>query len=176
MKGFSMKVHMEIEEEYEYSMDELVSRVVHEKITSQVNKKVQEEINNKMNDMIEIVVNDRINETIANFLDKPITLYDKWGDKKSDYKSVNDLLKERFDKWLDEKVDKNGNKASYGETKRIDFLLTKRLNEASKNFTEEISASIDRKLKDAIRADLKENVSDKILKTLNVDDLIKNLG
>ena len=58
----------------------------------------------------------------------------------------------------------------------MDYLITKRLNDVSKKFTEEIVKSIDEKLKNAIREDLKENVSDKILQSLNVDELIKNLG
>jgi hypothetical protein len=172
-----MKVKCDVE--INWIEDNTIDEVVQHKLTQEIIKKISPQIKNQLF----MDTADRIDKTITSiledFLTREVVVTDKWGDVKERHESVNELLKEKFDKFLSEPVDKNGKPSkgcSINDHNRIEYLLTKKMeslidtkvNKFSDNLVYKVNKQIEAKLNESV----KRKISETLLKKVNFGDCI----
>lgn len=178
-----MKLNLEIQIDWldeDHTLDDVVKQEIIESIIGKLDKKVYENIETKVNQVIDNTVVQRINELtekmFQDFTSRQITLSDKYGDTLKVYSSLTDLIKERFDNFMTEKVDDNGKttKSSYGRTsRRIDFIINKRLKDFADNFTKDAVSQVQKEIKLHVEQGLKEHMGNKMMEVLDIPKLLK---
>jgi hypothetical protein len=155
--------------------DESIDDVIKDRIASSIIKTVSEkairDIETKVDNMINATVLEKINakmeELLQDFLTRPRTITDKYGDKIKSDVSVMDLLKERCDQFIEGDVDSNGNaveKGHYGKKmSRIDYLVEKNITfsmeRSIKTAAEQIRIAMQKYVDETLTKQIGENVA-----------------
>ena len=157
--------------EEERDLDEAIQS----RIISEVVKKVSEKINETAIEKISLKVNEILDEKIKtmfdDFMDKSFDVCDQWGDVKHKNVNVKNLLKEKLDKLLTEKVDLNGNPTQYNGTLRYLQIL----DQQSKKQIDEFITNISKNVIQGVKADINEEAQKKITKAILGDYDLKKL-
>jgi len=157
--------------EEERDLDEAIQS----RIISEVVKKVSEKINETAIEKISLKVNEILDEKIKtmfdDFMDKTFDVCDQWGDVKQKGVNVKNLLKEKLDKLLTEKVDQNGNPTQYNGTSRYLQIL----DQQSKKQIDEFITNISKNVIQGVKADINEEAQKKITKAILGDYDLKKL-
>jgi len=157
--------------EEERDLDEAIQS----RIISEVVKKVSEKINETAIEKISLKVNEILDEKIKtmfdDFMDKSFDVCDQWGDVKHKNVNVKNLLKEKLDKLLTEKVDLNGNPTQYNGTLRYLQIL----DQQSKKQIDEFITNISKTVIAGVKADINEEAQKKITKAILGDYDLKKL-
>jgi hypothetical protein len=172
-----MKFNVEIEIQWvdgKQNIDEEIKNEIASSISTKLINKNEKDIQDKVSELsknIEKSISLKINEIIENWLNgSEIILTDNYGNKKKTYSNVMELVKERFDNALTEKVDKNGKSSSYDcNQTRLDYMLSKlsegQLQRAVENSIEEIN----KKLKIYVETQMKDKVGEQIFKMAGLE-------
>jgi len=116
-----------------------------------------------------------MNETYAGFLDKGVNVTDKFGDVKQENVQVLTLIKDSFDKYLNEQVDKNGRACSYGAFGgRLAWMIDSRVRLEADKMMKDTMTRIDDKIKQHINASIKERLSASLLQKIDVDGIVES--
>lgn len=117
-------------------------------------------------------INDTITNMLDNFLEQPVIITDKYGDVKERHESVREMMKQEFDNFLTQKVDKNGQpttSCSHGDSyTRLSWLTDKRINEQASSFMKKVADEVDATLKKTLDAEAKTRVSKIIMDKLDI--------
>lgn len=159
------------------TLDEAVMNKLKMHCVSMLEKNVMKELNEVIKKSFTSKIENKIGEILNDFLfNKPILITDSWGDKKSEYENGMELLKTRFDNFINQPVNKDGKpvtkQCTYGKHEsRIEYLIKQNLlpnfdkikNEVKKEITDNIQSKI---------KDIKENLAkETVEKLLNIIDL-----
>lgn len=149
-------------------IDEIVKTEIIDSIVNKFNKSISEEIIKKAEEeiskKIDSVINEKVNEITEQLLNRRFDLTDDWGDIKRKNVTVIELLKEKLDNFLSEKVDENGQTNSYRANitrlsyiinKNIDYTMKQKVDEAAK----EIKKGLEKYIEDTLKAQIGENVA-----------------
>ena len=174
-----MKVSCEFELDW-VDEDETIDSEIEKRLVCAVidkmPKSIMEGIEKKASDLMADKVDSTIDTILDRFMNREVMVTDKWGDIQEKYESVNELLKSKFDAFVSQKVDKNGNPVkgcSYGiEYTRIERLIDARINEAASKFTKEILIGVEDQLKKHLNEQIKKGTEEVFKKAMNLDEIL----
>ncbi len=183
-----MKFKCEIEIDWindESTLDEAVKLGIIKEVLSKISDDAKNNIKVMVDDKLIEKIESTINDTLSNFLNRPITITDNYGDVKESYSDVTDMLKTKFDDFLLEKVDKQGKVAgrsricSHGDKPRIERLLEnaaketyEKIKRTTDKFSDTILRDVDNKIKEQLNVSLKEKISETLVKKINLDSVL----
>lgn len=154
------------------TIDEAVRNAVIERLVDKVSNEFYPEIEKQASARLAASINELLAKLTDRFMNKEIIVTDNWGDVQEKHANVNDLLKTKFDAFLTQKVDKNGNSGScsYGGAKytRIDFFIDQRIKEHADRITKQIASEMDAKLASK-KAEFMAEAGVQIAKKLGLD-------
>lgn len=178
-----MKLNLEIELDWideESNLDETVRQQVIDAIVGKIQKSVEAKVESKINDTIDKTIVDKINtmtENIFNdFMNKEICLTDNYGSKVKCYNNVYEIIKERFDNFMEQTVDEKGNTytGSYGtKYKRLTFIIDKQLQDFAKDFTTNAVKQVSAEIKLHVQEGLTTKLGSELMKVLKVNEMLE---
>ena len=160
--------------------DESLDEALQQRVIDQVVKAIAAKFSNDMFKEVEEKASHELAEKVdalqtkllERFTNKEIRVTDRWGDVKAEYENVDELLKSKFDKFLTERVDRNGYTSTSCYTDkpytRLDFVLDKRVKDASEKLTKQIADEVDQKLKKKT-AEIHQKTVEQITKKLGLE-------
>jgi hypothetical protein len=178
MKGLKITVDLEemFDEEY---FNGRIEDIVADKLMSKLQKKITDTTVNQVLINMADKIDSWINDTLSNFIDRPIKLTDKYGSVIEEYDNVSELLKGRFDEFMSENVDEKGRSSkscsTYGKTNtRLQWLLGQIIEEkgdiAYKKARSEMDDLVEIKFKEH-KEMLLNDTAKKILKKLDIETI-----
>jgi len=178
-----MKLNLEIEIDWideERGIDEIVKNEIISGITSRIESKISEQVTKKVNDMIDNriveIIDQKTSDVFTDFINRPVTLTDSYGTKMKVYDKIEDVIKERFDNFLTQKVDKSGNVSSSSyDTKwsRIEFVINKQLTDMADTFTKDAVKKVSEEIKTHIKDGLTTKLGAELMSVLKVNEMLK---
>lgn len=175
-----MKTNIEIDLNWineEGSIDEGVKQYIVEAISEGLSKKCLDDIAESARRQ----VNEQLGQKVANlfdsFMEEGIVVVDKWGDpvRGRERIKIRDLMKEKLDKALAEKVNKNNGEASssYGGIPRIDYFLNKRIDDLLDAKYGRIIKDVEKMMETKLGNTLSQTLATKLLKALDIESIVK---
>jgi len=173
-----MKIECEIEWiDDKENIDGTIKNAITEKLIERVSKRMSGEMFKEIEKEASIKLAEKVDEVcvelLERFMDKEIIVTDKWGDVQDKHENVSELLKAKFDRFLTETVDKNGNQSnncSYGNKiyTRLHYVLDKRIKEHGDIITKDIVKEVDTKVK-AHKIEIHQNAVAKIAQKIGLN-------
>lgn len=177
-----MKLNIEIDLDWideEKGLDEVVKEQIINGVVSQVQKKITDKIEEKVNNIIDVeivqTINKKTDELFTDFINRPVTLSDNYGSKIKVYDSMEMLIKERFDNFLTQTVDKNGNasNSSYDtKFKRLEFIIDKQLSDFANEFTTNAVKKVSEEIKQHVKDGLTTKLGAELMNVLKVNEML----
>ncbi|GIP38605.1 hypothetical protein J31TS4_18850 [Paenibacillus sp. J31TS4] len=161
-------------------LDEEVKAQVIQGVVEKLSAGCLRDLTDKSMKQVQEKLDDLVVNLFDGFMNKGITLTDRWGDVKRKNVKVEDLMKEKLEQALTEKVDSSGNSSSYGDHTRLNYMVNNRVKKAVETMTKEVIGQVDKKIASTINEEVKQRLSESLLSKINVDqvigDVIKNLS
>jgi hypothetical protein len=157
-------------------IDDLFKQRVMEAIVNRVAPTAEKKIQALVGDRVNALIDEKINSVLADFLNRAVVLTDRYGDPKEQFESVMEMIKNRFDEYIDAEVDKEGKPVEkgcgYNNKKRINYLIEtevqKRVDPVVKDIHRTVEVVIQSKFTAAIKNSIAQEIVSKMdLSTLN---------
>lgn len=147
-----------------------VINTVKKDVAAQIETRAAEEINQRVDVLIDSLWTD--------FMEKRVTITDKYGDPVESHDTIKDMLKARLDRFLNERVDSSGKVVKttpcpYNAKPKLDWLIDSRIEAYTKDFVQKTQADFDVRLKGALNEKLKASLSASMLKNIDLGKLIQ---
>jgi hypothetical protein len=178
-----MKLNLEVELDWideEMNIDDTVKQNVINAVVSKIQTKIDSQVEKNINNIIDKTIVKRIDkmtEKLFNdFLSKEITITDNYGDTIKSYKSVNDVIKERFDNFMMQTVDENGESydGGYGRKyQRLTFIIDKQLQDFANKFTTDAVKTVSEEIKLHVKEGLTTKLGAELMKVLKVNEMLQ---
>lgn len=178
-----MKLSLDIELDWvdeESNLDETVKQNVIDAVVNKIQKNVETKVEGKINEIIDKTIISKINtltENIFNdFMNKQITLSDNYGSAIKVYNNVYEIIKERFDNFMEQTVDEKGQTytGSYGtKYKRITFIIDNQLQAFAAKFTTDAVKQVSEEIKQHVKDGLTNKLGAELMKVLKVNDMLQ---
>jgi uncharacterized protein (DUF2267 family) len=149
------------------SIESGIEAKVTERITNDLTAQLSEKINSKLSE-IEQQINEKAESILDDFLNRKVNITDRWGDVVKANISVVDLMKEKFDKFMDETVGSDGKPTNYGGKKRLDHIIDRKFQRDVEYMTDKTVKEVQKRIKDEVESQLGKKISDKLIKELNI--------
>jgi hypothetical protein len=169
-----MKINVTVELDWiegDYSIDEQIQKQIASHVLNEIRKRNDEtiikSIMKKVNEQISKNIDDIINGWING---EKITITDGYGDKEKSYNNIKELLKERFDNMLFEKVDKYGKTDSYDRNiSRLDYFIKEIGKEKLESSIKSNIEDITNQLKIYTQEQIKNKIGNEIYKLAGIE-------
>lgn len=181
-----MKLQLELNIDWideEMTLDETVKHEIIEQIVKKLFKTVELQTEEKVNKLIDAkvieIIDEKTSELYNDFMSKPVSITDSYGDTIETFENVKAVIKQRFDKYLTEWVDSDGktSKSSYStKHRRLEFIIDKRLKEFSEKFTTDAVNRVSAEIKQHVEQGLTQKLGSELMKVLKVDQMLKIEG
>lgn len=158
--------------EEERDLDEAIQSRIIAEVVGKVSEKIKETAIEKISLRVNNILDEKIKTMFDDFMDKTFDVCDQWGDVKQKGVNVKELLKEKLDKLLTEKVDQNGNPTQYSGTLRYVQILDQQSKRQIDEFVSAISKSVISGIKNDINEEARKRITDAILKDYDLKKLI----
>ncbi len=160
------------EELKEQIATQIISKVCASAIAD-ITTKVDAQITKRVNEAVGV----KLNEVIADFLTKPRTVTDKWGDVVDSGRTVVDMLKDACDGYIEQKVDYSGRPtSSYNDgKKRITYITDKLIDEHLKKAVDDAAKRIQERLQDYIKSTMQERLTENISKAIGLEQIVNSM-
>jgi len=169
---FKIEVELDWIGEEDGSLDDELKKAVAATIVKQVSEQVKADVSAKVKDRIESMVDGLVKETYDEIINRPIVLRDSWGDKRKEFPNIRDLVKERFDAWLNEMTDSSGRASDYHAKKRVEWIIKDQLSNMSADFTKKAIEEVVTNIKKTLSEDLKAALGERVFGLIGVDTLV----
>lgn len=177
-----MKINLTVDIDW-LNEDESLDDKIQQKIIKAVVDKVSDGVINSVKNEAELRVVDQVEKLVTKtyeaFMEKGVTLTDKWGDPTDKDIKIKDLIKDRCDKWLSEKVDDQGRSTrdSWGGNKsRMEHFINKQIESQTKSMSEQIVKKVNDEMKKFITDSLKNSIGEKLVKEIGIEELLKKVN
>jgi hypothetical protein len=174
-----MKVSCEFELDWvdeDETIDSEIEKQLVRAVIDKMPKSIMESIEKKASDLMADKVDSTIDTILDRFMNREVMVTDRWGDVQEKYESVNELLKSKFDAFVSQQVDKNGNPVkgcSYGKVHtRIEHLIDARIQEKAGEFTKKILVGVEEQLKKHLNEQIKKSTEAAFKKAMNLDEIL----
>jgi len=161
------------------NLDNILKDEVIGSITSRISSDAMKDIATKVNTLIDQKVTAmtdlKLAEVLEDFLNKPRTITDRWGDIKQANVTVLDLMKASCDNFMDEMVDSNGKRSDYKAKSRLDWLIEKHIDSSLKRSIEQAALEVKKGLQTYIDTTLKNQIGENVAKVIGIDNISKRL-
>lgn len=141
-----------------HSIDSAVAREVLKKLDLKIDDNILKKARDQFDKRIEDLTND--------FISKPFDLYTKWGDKKGQAVSVIDVLREKLEEFMNEKID------SYNSKRRYTDIIERTGQAQIDKFVNQLSAKVVNDLREDINTQALDRISKAILSDVKLKKLI----
>lgn len=178
-----MKLNLEIDLEWideEKGLDESVKEQIIKGVVSKIQKQIETKIETRINDTIDKTVVAKINQQtdllFNDFISRPVTISDNYGSQLKVYDKMEDLIKERFDKFMVQTVDDKGNTydGSYGtKYTRLVFIIDKQMKEFADKFTKDAVTQVSAEIQKHVKDGLTQKLGSELMKVLKVNEMLK---
>jgi hypothetical protein len=178
-----MKLNLEVELDWideEMNIDDTVKQNVINAVVNKVQAKVESQVEKNINEIISKTIVSKINkmtEKLFNdFMGKELTITDNYGDVIKCYKSVTDVIKERFDKFMIQTVDDKGQTydGSYSQKyQRLTFIIDKQLKDFANKFTTDAVKTVSEEIKLHVKEGLTNKLGAELMKVLRVNEMLQ---
>jgi len=164
-----MKVTVEVDEIFDVDGDE-IEKIVEERLVRVISDKILKKLSdNTINQMImnmQEQIDKRLHGILEGFIDRPIDITDKWGEIIERHENVSDLLKNSFDIYMSQAVDKDGRAlkgcAISKDSNRLFYILDERIRKTVDPIAVEVARTADRKITNRFNDTLRREISDKL--------------
>lgn len=159
----------------EHNIDKVVQEGIAEKVSSAISEDAVKKIIDRAEKMLEDRVQKHVDESFKNLMAEPVTLTDSWGNKIGQFGDTASLIKDRFDKWAVEKVDKDGKVNAYGGDNRytrLQWLVDLQVQKHGETFTKQAIDQVTKVIKEQLSNDLKVALGDRLITVMELDKLI----
>jgi hypothetical protein len=181
-----MKLNLEIELDWiddEMSLDDTVKQNVIDSVVNKIQKGVEEQVESTINKTIgETVVakiNEKTEELFDDFMNKEVVINDAYGSVINTYPNVTAVIKNRFDNFMTQTVDKNG-KASTSpydtKSQRIEFIIDKQLKTFADKFTTDAVKRVSEEIQQHVKDGLTTKLGSELMKVLKVEEMLSLNG
>lgn len=177
-----MNLKLEIQLDWineEMSLDETVKQniigAVVDKIQASVEKQVKGEIDKTINETTVKKISELTENLFNDFMNRPVTIGDGYGSTIKVYNNVTEIIKERFDNFMTQKVDDQGRAATGYSAKheRIKFIIDNQLNDFAKKFTDEAVKKVSGEIKLHVADGLTAKLGAELMKVLKVNEMLQ---
>lgn len=188
MEKIVAKFNIEVELDWldeDGAIDEVLKNEIIDTVTSKVAAQTVAGIDKQLDKIIqtqsekaEQLVSERLNDMLEDFMTRPRTITDQWGDVKKTNISVVDMLKEACDNFIEGKVDEQGRDAkhSYGKTMpRIQYVISKQIDYKMEKGIESAAKQIKEGLQKYIDDTLKAQIGESVAKIIGLDKIVEKL-
>ena len=157
-------------------IDEKVKNEIINNIVERFEKSINHDITEKAEELISKKIQEKIDEKVNNItselLNREFNLCDKWGDITRKNVRVIDLLKEKLDNFLIEKVDKDGKTNGYNSNiQRIDYIIQKNIDSTMKIKVEEAAKEVKKGLEKYIDTTLKSQIGENVAQLIGINKI-----
>ena len=171
-----MKLNLEIDIDWldeDSSLDDAVKKQIIDGVTTKLQEKIQADVEKQIVEKVELQIGELVEKTYTEFLEKGVSITDGYGDTVKTYDTVEALLKDRFDKFLLEKVDENGKVNGYGPTKeRIKHIIDSQLKTFADEFTTEAVKQVSEEIRQHVQDGLTAKLGSELMKVLKVEEML----
>ncbi len=158
-----------------YSLVENIENQIISTVSEKVFKIVEKNIDSQIGDLVKSKINEKTESVFNDFIDKEIKITDRYGDCK-ETGTVKEVIKKRFDNFLTDQVNDQGNTASYGKTStRIDFLIEQQLNKHTAKFMSTAVNTVADKLEETLTEEFRDMIGDKIATKIGLNKLMPKM-
>jgi hypothetical protein len=167
-----MKIQLELEIESideDGNLDEELQNNIQSKVIQKVSDLIFNSINKNIFEKIENSIDLKVGQLYEDFLNTPFNIYDKWGEIIKENVDVKEMLKEKFDKFITEKVDGNGGKTYSCDQFRYEYILNHHTSKMIDEFLRKVNTSII----DGLRKYIDDQAREKIVNSILSDSKIK---
>ena len=152
---------------------EIISRIVGN-FSTKFTKEITQEAQAKISEIINNTIDLQVNQITEGLLNKRFDLCDRYGDVKKKDTSVMDLLKERLDTFLEDKVDRSGRTGGYdSQIKRIDYLVQQNIEKPMQDKIDQTVKNIRVSLEKHMETTIKTQIGEQIAKSIGLDKIVK---
>lgn len=184
-KENKMKLNIEVEidwmgdENGGTTPDQIVKGEIVNAIVNKLSDGFKKQVENEAMILVREKLNIHVNEMLQNFMTRPVVITDRYGDVKERHENVNEMVKEQFDNFLIERVDKDGRpvkeSCGYGNSTftRIDWTIERKVTSQAQDFMKKVVEQVDAQLKKSLDAAVREKVSAALMAKLDLSGVIK---
>lgn len=178
-----MKLNLEIELDWideEKGIDQTVKTEIingiMRKLNSTIMSKMQEKIESKIDKSIVARIDKATDKLFKDFLKRPVQITDSYGSNIKQYNNVSEIIKEKFDNFMTQTVDRNGNASTSSyETKfkRLEFIIDKQLKDMANEFTTGAVKKVSEEIRSHVKDGLTTKLGAELMNVLKVDEMLK---
>ena len=154
---------------------EIINAVFNKIKTKEIEEKIQKKIDTVISNDITKSLEKNVTKTYKSFIEKEVSITDEYGDVVKEC-TMKELIKDKFNRFLIEKVDENGypNKVGYKSQSRITWIIDERIKKHAESFTKNTINNLEEKLKTYFSEEMKKNISEVILKNTGLKAMIED--
>jgi hypothetical protein len=156
---------------------EIVAGVT-DKVYDMVNKEIRETLTQKLDDQVIKKVDENTQQMFDEFCNREIALNDQYGHTIKVWPNLIELMKARFDNFLEERVDRKSGKPTNsgynGTTTRIRFMIDNQLTSFADKFTTDTVKKVSEEIKKHVSDGLTNKLGGELMKVLKVDKMLKS--
>lgn len=170
-----MRIKVEVDVDWisdEGSIDDQVSGEIKKLVTDKVFDICKATLSEKIAKSIDESLENKITETYNEFMTKSFNVVDQWGDIKQENVSVIQLLKEKLEKLLSEKVTDKDSHRGWGQIYRFEEILNEAGKKLINEFISELSAEVTKGIKEDINEKARKRITSAILSDYDLKKLI----
>lgn len=176
MAKFNITVELDWVDE-EGSIDDVVKNEIIENITTRFSKKLNDEIiktaEKKVSEKINASIDKEINTILDKLLNNKFDLVDEYGDVIKAKTSAIQIIKQKLDGFLTEKVDKEGKTNSYNTCMtRLDYIINKNITYTMEQKVNKAAEQVRIALEKHIDTTLKQQIGENVAKIIGIDKII----
>jgi hypothetical protein len=177
MAKFNITVELDwLSEEGE--LDQIVKSEIINTIADKFNESLKREIlqaaEEKISTQISNAVDIKVNQVTEELLSRSFEVKNTWGEVTKSNVSVMDLLKERLDNFLVEKVDKDGRTNAYNANqRRIDYVIAQNIDYSLKAKVDAAAKEIKKGLEQYIDTTLKAQIGENVAQLIGINKIKK---
>lgn len=146
---------------------------VAEMVKGEISNRADKVLKDFVQDQFKEIIDKKLNLILKDFLNKKLNITDGYGDIIK-HASPKDIIKEKFDTFMQKKVDKDGRESDYGSSqKRIDWILESKIKKEGTKMIQEIVKELESIVKDHIRDEIKDKFTDTIFDNINLEKILK---
>lgn len=145
-----MKIECEVEWALEESVDDAVKHAIVQELARRIEDKLYAKIEKEASNEYAKMIDDLLMKLTDRFMSREIVVTDKWGDIQEKHESVEELLKYKFDGFLGEKVNRNGETSKFCEYNgshdlitRIEYFIDKQIDYRKDGIIKELTRIVD---------------------------------
>lgn len=180
MAIFKLEVELDWFDSENETLDDALQRMVLKemaaKISTGITKEITDPIKKETVELIHEQTDRFVKTSLQKYVDGPIMLTDKYGDTKERYEGIDELLKHKFDSFMSQSVDENGepsNSCSYGKKfTRLSHMLDVRVSEYCKTATARIIKELDLKMKEEAESAIRSALTDRLYEKVDLSDVL----